>query len=326
MKTRQFGNTGLQVSELIIGAGAIGGLFINADETTRRAALQSALAAGINWIDTAASYGQGRSEQALGSLLTELGSAREQPYLSTKFSVDPDQLNDLAGQIEASVTASLNRLQRTSVTLLQLHNPLAHATDSKRLAISEVLKPGGVLDVMQDLKRQGLCDHIGLTGLGEADCIIQALDTAQFESAQVYYNLLNPSAGQAMPADYTGARFDGVLAACERNQVAPMAIRIMSAGVIATDSRHGREAPLTAGDTVASETEKAAKIAAALGDRYGSRAQAAVRFVLGEPRFACLVVGFEKIDYLNEAIAAQKMGALPAQASAQIQAVYDAGF
>lgn len=328
MKTRAFGRTGLQVSELVVGAGAIGGLFINADEQTRRDALHTALDAGINWIDTAASYGQGRSEQSLGPLLAELGPAGKQPYLSTKFSVDQHRLNDLAGQIEESVSASLKRLQRDSVTLLQLHNPLARQSDGKQLAVSEVLKPGGVLAVMQDLKRQGICQHIGLTGLGEADCIIEALDCGEFESAQVYYNLLNPSAGQSMPPDYTGTSFDGVLAACERHQVAPMAIRIMSAGVIATDARHGREAPLTARDTVASETEKAAKMMSALardGD-YGSRAQTAVRFALSEPRFACAVVGFEKTAYLTEAIAAQQMGPLPASALATVQSVYDAGF
>ena len=69
MKQRPFGNTGLRISEVVVGAGAVGGLLINADDDTRRAALQLALDAGITWIDTAPSYGNGASETALGWLL-----------------------------------------------------------------------------------------------------------------------------------------------------------------------------------------------------------------------------------------------------------------
>jgi hypothetical protein len=61
MHYRQFGSTGIEVSQLTFGGGAVGGLLINADRPTRLAALRFALDAGINWIDTAAQYGNGRS-------------------------------------------------------------------------------------------------------------------------------------------------------------------------------------------------------------------------------------------------------------------------
>ena len=77
MKYRDFGTTGLKVSELVFGAGAVGGLLINQDDDTRRRAVRSALDAGINWFDTAPSYGQGRSEEALGWLLQEV---EESPF------------------------------------------------------------------------------------------------------------------------------------------------------------------------------------------------------------------------------------------------------
>ncbi len=66
MKYREFGRTGLQVSELVFGGGAVGGLLVNADDDTKLDAIRRALAGGINWIDTAPLYGQGRSETALG--------------------------------------------------------------------------------------------------------------------------------------------------------------------------------------------------------------------------------------------------------------------
>ena len=80
MKYRKFGSTGLEVSEVIFGAGAVGGILINADDETRRTAIKMALDAGINWIDSAASYGQGRSEEALGWLLKEVPATKATTY------------------------------------------------------------------------------------------------------------------------------------------------------------------------------------------------------------------------------------------------------
>ena len=86
MKYRKFGRTGLEISEIVFGGGKVGGILIDADDDTRRKAIRRALDAGINWIDTAAQYGEGRSETALGWLLGEID---DQPYLSTKFRIDP---------------------------------------------------------------------------------------------------------------------------------------------------------------------------------------------------------------------------------------------
>ena len=62
MDYREFGSTGIKVSELVFGGGAVGGLLINQDDDTKLKAIKRSVEAGINWIDTAASYGQGRSE------------------------------------------------------------------------------------------------------------------------------------------------------------------------------------------------------------------------------------------------------------------------
>src|SRR5271165_3810320 len=61
MRKTFLGRTGLEISELAFGGGVTGGILINADEATRHAALERALAAGINWIDTAPIYGNGES-------------------------------------------------------------------------------------------------------------------------------------------------------------------------------------------------------------------------------------------------------------------------
>src|SRR5688500_19918491 len=104
MRHRPFGRTGIQVSEVVFGAGAVGGIVIHKDDATEREAIRRALAGGINWIDTAAQYGNGKSEEALGWLLPESGAT---PYLSTKFGLDVQNLKDIPGQIEASLMGSL---------------------------------------------------------------------------------------------------------------------------------------------------------------------------------------------------------------------------
>jgi len=322
MNKRPFGSTGIEVSELVFGGGMVGGLLIEADDETRRTAVDMAISGGINWFDTAASYGQGRSETALGWLLSERA---ESVNISTKFAIDTRNLRDLTGQIEASLTASLERLQRNSVTLLQLHNHIGEKTAGRVLAADDILQNGGVLDALEGFKAQGLIEHFGITALGEPESICRVIETGRIASAQVYYNLLNPSAGRQLPPSWPVFDFTGVLAACEQNGVAAMNIRVLSAGVIASDARKGRERPLTPGDTVETETAKTQAMFAALSDRFGTRAQTAIRFALAEPRLSCIVVGLAELAHLREALAAAAMGPLDAAALSAIEAAYQTG-
>ena len=323
MRTRRFGRTDLQVSELAFGGGYVGGLLILADDDTRRRALARAFEAGINWIDTAPLYGQGRSEEALGWLLAEF---KERPYLSTKVGLDPAKLDDIPGEIERSVHASLKRLRRDSVDLLQLHNPIAArpvAGALRTISLDDALRAA---DGLERIKSQRLTRFIGLTALGETPAVVRAIDSGRFDSAQVYYNLLNPSAARPMPAGWTGHDFSGVIAACKRHDVAVMNIRVLASGVLATDERTGREVAVTEAADLDTEQRRAAATLSALGDAHGTRAQTAVRFALANPDLACVVVGLAELRHLEEAIAAQAMGPLPADAIARLEAVYARGF
>ena len=108
MKLRRFGRSELQVSELAFGGGRSGGILINADDDTRRAAVRRALDIGINWFDTAPQYGDGKSEEALGWLLAEVP---ETPFVSTKVRIDITSSESLVSQVERSVTESLGRFE-----------------------------------------------------------------------------------------------------------------------------------------------------------------------------------------------------------------------
>jgi aryl-alcohol dehydrogenase-like predicted oxidoreductase len=323
MKYRTFGRTGIQVSEVIFGGGAVGGIVIHKDDATKREAIRRAIAGGINWIDTAAQYGNGKSEEALGWLLPECGA---KPYLSTKFNLDVEKLGDIPAQIEERLTASLARLKRTSVDLLQLHNRIGSKPGGRVMTVEQILGRNGVADGLDRLREKGLIRHMGITALGEAPSVCEVIRSGRFDSAQVYYNLLNPSAGRTMPRAWTGQNLGGIIEACRTNNVAVMAIRIFAASVIATDARTGRESILTTDTTLAEEERKAKAVFAALGAGEGTRAQVALRFVLSNPDVSGAVIGSAELHHIDEALQAAGMGPLPAHVLARLDALYESDF
>ena len=111
MRKITFGRTGLEISEIAFGGGVTGGILIKADEATRYNALRRAVAAGINWIDTAPLYGNGASEETIGRHLETL---TPRPYVSTKVRLEAEDMNDIPGAIERSLEQSLKRLQHRS--------------------------------------------------------------------------------------------------------------------------------------------------------------------------------------------------------------------
>jgi aryl-alcohol dehydrogenase-like predicted oxidoreductase len=97
MQKRRFGRTGLEVPRLTFGGGWVGGLLIRGSEEEREGVLNRALDAGIDWVDTAALYGNGVSETVIGQWLRSVPGDRR-PRISTKFNVDTSA-GDFAGQI-----------------------------------------------------------------------------------------------------------------------------------------------------------------------------------------------------------------------------------
>ena len=323
MKHRTFGRSGIKVSEVIFGAGAVGGILIHKDDATKREAIRRALAGGINWIDTAAQYGNGKSEEALGWLLPEAGAT---PYLSTKFGLDVENLRDIPAQIEERLMASLARLKRSSVDVLQLHNRIGSKPGGRVMTVEQILGRNGVADGLERLREKGLIGHMGITAIGEAASVCEVIRSKRFDSAQVYYNLLNPSAGRSMPKAWTGQNLGGIIEACRANHVAVMAIRIFAAGVIATDERTGRESVLISDTSVAEDERKTKAVFDAIGTGHGTRAQIALRFVLANPDISCAVIGSAELHHIDEALQAAKMGPLPPDVLARLDALYESDF
>jgi len=313
MEHRRFGRTGLMVPILTYGGGWVGGLIIRASREVRGAILDKALAAGMDWIDTAASYGNGASETVLGEWLESVPPGKR-PRISTKFNIDAAAA-DFARQVETSVSDSLARLKLKSVPLLILHNRIVSkrvGSDTRGLTVTEVLGGGGVADIMDGLRRQGVCEFIGLTGLGEPAALAEVVDSSRFDVAQIYYNLLNPTALSAAGPDWNTTDFNGLLRRCAAQDMGVMGIRIFAAGHLATTERHGREVAITANAENAAEEARARAALALIGGQHGTPAQAALRFGLGCPLLSTIEVGIGETWHLDDALAAVEMGPLPA--------------
>jgi D-threo-aldose 1-dehydrogenase len=323
MRYRIFGRTGISVSEVVFGGGNVGGLIIQKDDATKREAIRRAIAGGINWFDTAAMYGNGKSEQALGWLLPESGAT---PRLSTKFQLDVTNLKDIPGQIEARLNESLARLKRPSVDLLQLHNRIGSKPGGRVMTVEQILGKDGVADGLDRLREQGLIRHMGITAIGETASVREVIRSGRFDSAQVYYNLLNPSAGRSMPERWTGQNMTGIIESCRANNVAVMAIRIFAAGVIATDERTGRESILVSDTSLAEEERKTKAVFAAVGTGHGTRAQVALRFVLANSDVSCAIIGSAELHHIDDALEAAAMGPLPPDVLARLDALYHTDF
>src|SRR5687768_7171191 len=96
MEYRTLGRTGLRVSALAFGAGPVSGLMTGDDSAAQLAVVRRAVEAGVIWFDTAAGYGQGRSETNLGRTLRDVGAT---VHIATKVRLGPDQFGDVRGHV-----------------------------------------------------------------------------------------------------------------------------------------------------------------------------------------------------------------------------------
>ena len=325
LERRRFGRTELEIPAVTYGGGWVGGLLIRAEEDVAHGALDRAFGAGIDWFDTAAAYGDGISERVIGAWLKDR-PADQRPRISTKFNVDPAN-DDLKGQVRKSLEDSLTRLGLERVEMLILHNRIVDKRADERgpreLVLREVLNDGGIATILDDLRSEGLIDWRGITGLGQPAAVGVVIDEKAYDAAQIYYNLLNPSAAQAVPASWNSTDFICLARRCQAADMGVMGIRIFAAGHLATDERHGREIPISENAEDNAEEARAAAINNVLGGDHGTRAQTALRFGLACEGLSTIVVGIGEPSHLEEVLEGIEMGPLPAEAIDQVSRLWE---
>ena len=323
MEHRQLGRTGLRVSALGFGCGSVGGLLVRGDHKDIVEAVAYAIESGINYFDTARSYGNGRSETNLGLTIEELGA---EVVIGTKVDLRTEEMDDIEGSVIASVEGSLKRLGRDRVDLIQLHNPIAEQRQPERGWVS-VNDAEVALQAFERLKEQGKVGHYGINGLGETPAIHRIIATGLADTAQTAYNLLNPSAGQRVPRDFPFQDYEQLIDRAVDMRMGTIAIRVLAAGALSGSMVRHRTAAQGVGPigTSASYAEDVA-----LAQRFSflvdegpvdSLIEAALRFVIGNGAVSTALVGLSNMAQLEQAISFANRGPLPTEALEQLDRI-----
>ncbi|MBM3648862.1 MAG: aldo/keto reductase [Alphaproteobacteria bacterium] len=313
MERRRLGRTGLDVSVLGYGAGAVGGLFTKGDARDQERAVARAIEAGVNYFDTAPLYGNGESERNLGRVLRVL---KADVVVGTKVRLAAEHRADVAGGIARSMDESLKRLGRDHVDLFQLHNPLVAGDGGDKLAIEIALD--AVAPALDKLKRAGKTRFIGFSAVGETAALLRAVESRLFDTVQVVYNALNPSAGGPMPAGAPGQDYGRLLDKAKAADMGTIVIRALAGGALAgTAERHplAMQAvdPIGSAPSFAVDVARAKALEAQARDAgCASLTELAERFVIAHPAVSTMLIGYSTLDHLEQAIAAVEKGPLSA--------------
>jgi aryl-alcohol dehydrogenase-like predicted oxidoreductase len=319
VEQRQLGRTGLKVSVIGFGCGMVGGLMVGGTGAEQDEAVGSAIDAGVNYFDTAPFYGAGRSEENLGRALRAL---RQRPIVGTKFRLNPDVVGGqaIAETIRSSVEDSLRRLQFESIDLLQLHNPVSPDGAGGALSVATVLN--AISPGLQRLIEQGKVRYVGLTGLGHAPSVVELAQSGLFDTVQVSYSLLNPSAAVPPPAASDSEDHGGMLTPLRLSNLGVIGIRLLSGGSVSgAQERHptamSKVIPLGqgpgSGRDYAKDVDMARRFDFLVREHLAeSLAAAALRYGLSNADIHTMAVGFSSQGQLEEAIRCAAAGAFDA--------------
>ncbi len=323
MEMRAFGRTGLNVSVLGFGCGAVGGLMVRGSSADQERAIGQAIDAGINYFDTAVQYGNGLSETHLGQVLAKLKPANA--IVGTKVRVPSSEFGRIRDEVTRSLDASLQRLRMDHVDIFHLHNPISVNGGGESMSVTQLLQE--VAPAFESLRAAGKIRFPGITAIGDTEALHAVLDSGAFQSAQVSYNMLNPSAAQPLPVDYPaqdyGRLFDHTVAA----GVGVVGIRVLAAGALTgVAERHPIASPppepIGSALSYGTDLERARRLMPLVTEGFASSlAEAATRYAISHPAMGTILVGMATVDEFEASLAAVLKGPLPAEALARVQAL-----
>jgi aryl-alcohol dehydrogenase-like predicted oxidoreductase len=313
MQSRVFGRTGMQLSVLGFGCGAVGGFMVRGDPADQERTVARAIAAGVNYFDTAVQYGDGESEKNLGRVLQKLKPAKF--FVGTKVRLPPSEFGGIADAVTTSLEGSLARLGLDRVDIFHLHNPITGTGGGSALSVRQVLDE--VVPAFERLRAQGKIRFLGMTAVGDTAAMNQVIDAGVFDSAQIVYNMLNPSASEQLPDNYPaqdyGRMFDHTRAA----GVGVVGIRVLAGGALSGSAeRHpiAGPAPEPIGSAMRydADVDRAHRLMPLVKEGFAaSLTEAATRFALSHPAMGTILVGMATPQQFEDALAAVQKGPLP---------------
>jgi aryl-alcohol dehydrogenase-like predicted oxidoreductase len=329
MEYRTLGRTGLKVSALGFGCGDVGGLMVRGTPAERERGVARALEHGINYLDTAPAYGSGESEKNLGQVLRALKPSAPPAIVGTKWRLAAADLADVPGAVARSVETSLARLGLERLDLLHLHNLIGRVGEERPLGVARVLE--AVVPAVRRLQEQGKVRFFGITASGETGALHRALASGAIDTAQVVFNLLNPTGAYTLPVGYPAQDYDRLLVlACEQG-VGTIGIRVLAGGALSGQmARHATAipsvAPIASGPDYATDVARARALEPLVAEGHAaSVVEAALRFAITGDPLSTVLIGCSDLAQLDFAAAAVNKGPLSPTALAALNAVWGSG-
>jgi aryl-alcohol dehydrogenase-like predicted oxidoreductase len=323
MQLRTFGRTGMRVSVLGFGCGAVGGFMVRGDPAEQERVVAHALANGVNYFDTAVQYGDGESEKNLGRVLKKLKPTNF--FVGTKVRLPESDYGRIAEAIPKSLEASLTRLGLERVDIFHLHNSITERGGGPALSVRQVLDE--VVPTFERLRTQGKIRFLGMTAVGDTAAMNQVIDAGAFDSAQVVYNMLNPSAAEALPQNYPAQDYGRMFDHTRKAVVGVVGIRVLAGGALSgSTERHpiAGPAPEPIGSAMRYEADvdRARRLMPLVREGFaGSLTEAATRFALSHPAMGTILVGLATPQQFDDSLAAVQKGPLPQAALDRLSAL-----
>ncbi len=311
MQKATLGRTGLEVSKLTFGCGAVGGLMTKGRAADQDYAVAWARDNGINFFDTAASYGAGVSETNLGRALKGDTTGI---VVSTKAGLQQRDLSDAANTIQRSIDDSLSRLKLDHVDLLQLHNTIGQEDRHGIIDVDQVLSE--VIPAFDKIRTAGKARYFGFTAKGDVAQLHRLVESGTLDTAQIFYNVLVPSAGQVMPPNDTTEDYRQLLDVAGRHGVGAIGVRVLAGGALSgKEARHPHGMPVVV--PIGSNTDYATDVQRALqftplieAGIADSLPELALRFAISNQALPTTEIGIANIEQLQQAAAAVNRGPL----------------
>ncbi|HYL78779.1 MAG TPA: aldo/keto reductase [Bryobacteraceae bacterium] len=304
MQTKQLGQSGLRITPIGIGAWAMGGsgwafAWGPQDDHDSIAAIHAALDRGINWIDTAAVYGLGHSEEVVARAL-EGRSAK--PYVFTKCARVWNERREIGKSLKADsvrreLEASLRRLKLDTIDLYQIHWP--EPDDEVEEGWTTLAK----------LKEEGKVRNIGVSNFN-ADQMRRAQAIAPITSLQPPYSIISPEIEES------------ILPYAAANRIGVIVYSPMKSGLLSGAMTHERVVSLPVDDfrrrtpnfqePLLSRNLELAELLRAIGKRHGrTTGEVAIAWTLRHPAVTGAIVGMRSAKQVEGVVGAAEFRLSP---------------
>lgn len=306
MKLRRLGNSTLELTPIGLGAWAIGGEWRFGwgpqDDADSMATIRRAIERGMNWIDTAAIYGLGHSEEVVGRAVRDIPSG-ERPYVFTKCSLVWDEARNTSHNLRAQsirqeVEQSLRRLQVERIDLYQIHWPVWPSSPPGH-------DPGSIEEAwttLTELRNEGKVAFVGVSNFDVAQLKrLSAIETPT--SLQPPYSMLRPEIEQE------------TLPFCLQHNIGVIPYSPMQSGLLTGTMTRERLATLPEGDwrrnnrffqePLLSRALSLVEPLRAIAGRHGrTPGEVAIAWTLRQPAITATIVGARKPQQIDELIGA----------------------